>query len=172
MGAPFGNKYWTLAEIKGRAKEFTPQELLDKSIEYFNWVNETPLEAEELVKYKDTYEKVSINKMRAMTIQGLCNYIGIVVKTFHNYGNLTKTLKKKVDATEEEINSAKDYLQVVTYVRQIIYNQKFEGAASGFFNANIIVRDLGLVNKEENTVVVEQPLFPDAHPDERDDDGE
>ena len=32
-------------------------------------------------------------------------------------------------------------------MKEIIYNQKYSGAAAGFFNANIIARDLGLANK-------------------------
>ena len=32
-----------------------------------------------------------------------------------------------------------------------MYSQKFEGAASGIFNANIIARDLGLSDKQDIT---------------------
>jgi hypothetical protein len=45
--------------------------------------------------------------------------------------------------------------------RQIIDNQQFEGAASGFLNPNIIARKLGLSDKQDHTIKSEQPLFPD-----------
>ena len=162
-----GNKYWTYRDWFGTKKKFTPEELFDESNKYFKWCVDNPLLEEQLFNTKFGIKREAVSKMRPFTIQGLCTFLGIVVKTFDNYGKLKKTAE-----TELEHNSANDYLQVVTYVRQIIYNQKFEGAATGFFNANIIVRDLGLVNKEENTLVVEQPLFPEAHPDERESDPE
>lgn len=40
-------------------------------------------------------------------------------------------------------------MEVTTYVEEIIRTQKFEGAAVGAFNANIIARDLGLSDKKE-----------------------
>jgi hypothetical protein len=46
-----------------------------------------------------------------------------------------------------------------------MYAQKFEGAASGAFNANIIARDLGLADKTEMKVTEEQPLFGDGEDD-------
>jgi len=42
-----------------------------------------------------------------------------------------------------------DFLTVITRIEEIIYEQKFTGSASGFFNANIIARDLGLADKKE-----------------------
>lgn len=44
---------------------------------------------------------------------------------------------------------AKDFSSVITRVAEIVYNQKFSGAA-GFFKANIISRDLGLAERSDN----------------------
>ncbi len=38
--------------------------------------------------------------------------------------------------------------------------QKFEGASSGFFNHNIIARDLGLMNQEQMTVQMHEVIVP------------
>ena len=74
--------------------------------------------------------------MRPFTIGGFCNYIDITIETFSQWCK------------------SDDLSDISTRIRQIIRNQKFEGAASGFFNANIIARDLGLKehtdNKNEN----------------------
>lgn len=43
----------------------------------------------------------------------------------------------------------KDFIEVITRVENIIYTQKFEGAAIGAFHANIIARDLGLTDKRD-----------------------
>lgn len=142
MAAPKGNEYYLLRSKDGRDTTYTPDTLLEKANEYFNWCLENPLQEEQIVKYKDYYEKVHINKMRPFSIQGFCNFAEIVEKTFWNYQN-----------TDE-------FLQVTTRIRTIIENQQFEGAAGGFLNPNIIARKLGLVDKSEHTIK-EQPLFGD-----------
>jgi len=131
MGAPKGNEYWKLRSKDGRDKQYpTPLDLLNACNEYFEWVQSNPLKEEQIVKYKDYYEKVDISKMRPFTIQGLCNYIDLSVEGWRKY------------------KQRNDFVDITTRVEQIIYNQKFEGAASGFLNPNIIARDLGLQDKQ------------------------
>ena len=40
-------------------------------------------------------------------------------------------------------------MTVIDDIEKIIYRQKFEGAAAGLLNANIIARDLGLRDKQD-----------------------
>lgn len=131
MGAPKGNEYWKLREKHGTEKTYTPEQLHEKANEYFQWCIDNPLQEEVAYHYQGVITKDTISKMRAFTLKGLCNYLYIVANTFKNY--------------EKE----KDYFTVTTRIRQIIDNQKFEGAASGFLNPNIIARDLGLADKQE-----------------------
>ena len=147
MAAPKGNKYWMLAQgfAKGNTKKFTPEEMQSKILEYFEWVDENPLMEAVIQKKKvdrdhEEIELYPVPKMRPYTIQGLCIYLGISLVTWGVY-------KKR-----------KAYTNIITHAENIIYNQKFEGAASGFFNPNIIARDLGLKDKSEQTII-EQPLF-------------
>jgi len=70
--------------------------------------------------------------MRAMTIIGLCLFLGIDRKTWRNYSKRTK-----------------GFIATTTRVEDIIYEQKFTGASSGLLNPNIIARDLGLQNKQD-----------------------
>ena len=51
--------------------------------------------------------------------------------------------------TNENYN---DFSQVIKQIEKTIYTNKYSGAASGFFNANIIARDLGLVDKQQSSV--------------------
>ncbi|MFC0183379.1 terminase small subunit [Pseudarcicella hirudinis] len=57
----------------------------------------------------------------------------------------------------------KIFLEVITRIEEIVYVQKFEGAAVGAFNANIIARDLGLADKQNidlsTDIVVEYTGF-------------
>ena len=146
MGAPKGNEYWKLRSKDGRDKIFeTPEDLANACNEYFEFVQNNPLYEAQIAKYKDYAELVQVPKMRAMTIQGLCNFIDISVKGFELY------------------ETRKDFIPITTRVRQIIYNQKFEGAAGGFLNPNIIARDLGLQDKQQTEhtgeIIVKPPKF-------------
>lgn len=149
MAAPQGNEYYKLRGKDGRDRIFeTPEDLLKACNDYFQWCQDNPLLETTLQKRKvsrdeEVIERHTLPKMRAYTIHGLCNYLDISVRGFNLY--------------EER----EDFMPVTTRARQIIYNQKFEGAASGFLNPNIIARDLGLVDKKESNVVMEQPMFTD-----------
>ena len=46
---------------------------------------------------------------------------------------------------------SKDFTRVITHVENVIFTQKFEGATVGAYNANIIARDLGLIDHQEIT---------------------
>lgn len=142
MAAPKGNEYYKIRSKDGRDTEYTPEELLEKANEYFQWCLDNPLKQQDVVKYKDNFEFIELNKMRPFSLAGFCNFADIVINTFKNY------------------EKRKDFLTVTTRVRQIIDNQQFEGAASGFLNPNIIARKLGLTDKTEHTIK-EQPLLED-----------
>ena len=141
------NNFWTMRSRHGRDKQYTPELLFKKAKAYFRWCQKNPLKEEQIVKYRDSFERVEVSKLRPFTISGLCNHLDIVVQTFDNYGKLDP--EKDSDAT--------DYLEVVTRIRQVIYTQKFEGAASGFFQQNIIARDLGLADNKKITKEVIKP---------------
>lgn len=142
MAAPKGNEYYKLRSKDGRDRIFkNPEDLLNACNEYFEWCIDNPLKEEQLFHYQGTVVRGEANKLRPFTIQGLCNFIDIASSTFQEY-------EKK-----------EGFSVITTRVRSIIYNQKFEGAAAGFLNPNIIARDLGLSDKQEHKVKTEQPFF-------------
>jgi hypothetical protein len=55
-----------------------------------------------------------------------------------------------------------EFIPVITRIENIIYTQKFEGAAVGAYNGNIIARDLGLTDKREVEKVKKKLTFKDA----------
>jgi len=141
MGAPKGNEYYKLRTKDGRDKIFkTPEDLAKACNEYFDWVIDNPLKEQQLFNYQGVITKDDANKMRPFTLEGLCNFLDIVLITFHQY------------------EKDKDFSYVTSHARQIVENQQFEGAAAGFLNPNIIARKLGL--SEKIHVHQEQPLYP------------
>lgn len=127
-----GNQFWKQRSTHGKKPTFeTPEALESACYEYFQWIEDNPLRAAELVKYQGKGKVKTVPVMRAMTESGLCIFLDISTDTWRNY-------KSKVD-----------YLEVTNKVVDVIYNQKFAGAAAGLLNANIIARDLGLTDKQE-----------------------
>lgn len=136
MAAPKGNKFWELRSKHGRDQLFQSSELLWKSAcEYFEWCETNPLISIEFYG-KDAIE-CRVPKMRPFTWQGLCAYLDCHTQYFYEF-------KKR--------NKDKDFTLVISRIEDIIYRQKFEGAAAGFLNANIISRDLGLSDKIDQNV--------------------
>jgi hypothetical protein len=148
MAAPKGNKFWELRSKHGRDKIFTePETLLQAANEYFEYIDTNPL-------YKSEAKVVSLGQgegsevqivdipiKRPFTLMGLCLFLGVNRKYFIDFEQSLKENNKKDN----------DFSQVLTYIHETIYNQKFEGAASNIFNHSIIARDLGLVDKKDLT---------------------
>jgi hypothetical protein len=56
----------------------------------------------------------------------------------------------------------KEFLSIITRIRLTCDKDMLEGSSAGVYSANIASRLLGLVDKQENTVHIEQPLFGDG----------
>lgn len=130
----YGNRFWEARSTHGRNPIYKkPEDLLDACVQYFQWVEENPLWEAKVFCYQGETTKEVMPKMRAMTISGLCIYIGISPDTWESY------------------YKRPDFIGIAREVSEIIRTQKFEGAAAELLNANIIARDLGLADKRENT---------------------
>lgn len=122
-----GNRFWEARATHGREKIFsTPDLLWTSAVEYFNWVEDHPLEEQKLFAYQGEVSKDTVYKMRAMTMDGLYLFLGIGSSTWTDYKN------------------REEFSEVVSNIEKTIREQKFTGAAADLLNANIIARDLGL----------------------------
>lgn len=109
----------------------SPEEMKLKAFEYFVWLEENKLIENKAFCSQGEVVYAQIEKMRPATQQGLCVFLNIGVSTWHDY-------KKK-----------EQYSEVTKLIESVMYEQKFSGASSGLFNANIIARDLGLKDASE-----------------------
>lgn len=132
MAAPKGNTYWQRVKNWkiGADVKYTPEALWEVAKEYFQHMNNSPLQEE---KVFGTGVRMNIDKMRAMTITSFCVFAQISRSTFDDYSK----------------NEA--YSHVTARIRDIIYSQKLEGAAAGLLESNIIARELGLIDKKDLT---------------------
>lgn len=142
MAAPAGNQFWKLRSKHGRDKLFaTPELLYEEICSHFKWCDENPLIEVDFVG-KDAL-KVEIPKMRAYTLHGLCVYLGVNTRYFNDF-------EKSLVGKEDQLS--KDFSDIITWAREVMYTQKFTAAAANLINANLIARELGIADKKELTL--------------------
>lgn len=140
MAAPKGNQFWKARAKHGRSKIFSsPKQLWDASCEYFQWVDDNPLG--KAIVYQGVASLLPEDLMRAMTLKGLCIFLGVNSVYFNQFES----------ALDLEEKQGKDFSKVIRDIKDIIEVQKFEGASAGLLNANIIARDLGLKDNQDIT---------------------
>lgn len=135
MSAPKKNQFWRLRSKHGRDKLFTSPELLwTAAEEYFLWCDGNPWLKKEAIKSGErTGDIIDIPAARPYSLSGLCLYLGACEVYWWQF-----------KAAEHE-----GFEQVIAAVEQVIETQQFEGAVVGVFNANIISRKLGLVDRQD-----------------------
>jgi len=133
----FGTELWRVCDWNdaGRPKTFnSPNEMMVACNNYFQWVAENSLMEEKTVgQYMGEVLTHKTPRMRAMTIRGLCVFIGITTTGWAEY------------------RKRPEFSLVVQKVETIIYEQKFTGAAAGLLRTDIIAKELGLIDRQDIT---------------------
>lgn len=128
---------------------YNPSELRTMCEMYFQWVYDNPIKEQKTAVYYGkviTYEE---NRLRAMTRQGLCLFLGITPSTFSRW--------KKEDTPLKE---------VVEWAEMVMYEQKFTAAAANVLNQNIVMRELGLAERQIQDTNLPEIIIapPDGEP--------
>lgn len=133
MGAPLNNNFWTLRSKHGRDKIFADATALLEAVgEYFEAVDAAPWHKNEAIKGGDKAGAiVKLPTQQPYTLKGLCHFLDIQYVTWIEY------------------RERSEFKEAIARIEDFVYNQKFIGASVGAFNANIIARDLGLVDKRD-----------------------
>ena len=135
-----GNTLWSLCSAHNRKKLYeSPGLLWEAACEYFKWCDEHPWVKTETTIKGDNIDVKTVPTARPYTIEGWCLY-----------SNASRHWWNEFKAAKHH-----GFLEVTTRIDDIIYRQKFEGATVGTFNANIIARDLGLVDKKDSNVTLD-----------------
>jgi len=165
-GAPLGNQNWKARSKHGRDKIFkTPDLMWDAALEYFSYVDSTPFtEVKPMVVSNgagagSSIEMVEIPRKRPYTLIALCHFLDVNAVYFNQF-------ESELEGKEDELSI--NFSKIVKKIREVIYNQKFEGAASGFFKENLIAKDLGMIAKTEvknenpTQIIIERVIKNDA----------
>lgn len=116
----------------------SPDHLLDLFKEYVKYEAENPMYKIDYVGQLAT--KVVIPLETPITFDG-----------FECYLRDNKVIESHLGHYEDKNNeSYKDYLPIITGIRQNCWVNNFKGAAVGKFNANLIAKKLGLISETKN----------------------
>jgi len=141
-----GNDFWRNRSRHGVEAIFTsPKLLLEAAQEYFDWCQNNPIYKAEWKGFKI----VNVPMMRPVTLGAFALYCGVNDVYFSQFEH-TKTYKGN-----------EDFAKALGSIKQYIYEHKYNGGMVGLFNANLVLRDLGLVEKSEvkNDVPIHAPVF-------------
>ena len=134
-----GNQAWKLRSKHGRDTLFeTPELLWNAACEYFQWCEDNPLFETKAFAFQGVITTKEVPVMRAMTLSQLCFYLNCNEAYF-------RIFKKQISARTSDFNT------VISDIEQVIFDQKFQGASANLLNANIISRDLGLIDRTDFT---------------------
>jgi len=143
--------FWKRRSKHGRNKLFeSPELIMESACEYFQWCDNNPwvsLKTTSNSKESTTEEKPT---QRPYSLLGWFVYIGCSE-------NWLREFKKTAND---------DFLRVIREIETIIANQQWEGASVGAFNANIIARTLGLIDKVESKNINENYNSKELTPEE------
>ena len=123
----------------------TPEKLYELFEKYKTKVHENP-------RYK--YELDRKGEIVPIPLKVPLTMEGFRVFCFNEIGSI----KHYFENTD---NSYAEYLPICTHIREEIRNDQIEGGMVGQYNASITQRLNGLTEKQETTIISEQPLFPD-----------
>jgi len=128
---------WLMRSKHGRNTIFsTPETMWGAACEYFKAVDDNPWYRSEVIKSGENAGQLfAVPVKQPYTIEGLCTFWKTHNQYFYEF---ERNAKEK----------HKEFLDIIAEIRNIIYNQKFSGAASGFFNAQFIGKALGLIDRQ------------------------
>lgn len=125
----------------------SPEQLWEAAVEYFEWNERNPLYQPKTIILEGGGTRLEHTEHeRVMTLEALCLHMNTHRSTLLEMQQMRGAYKGRSDISA-----------VAIHVQEIIRRQKYEGATSGWFNASIISRDLGLVDRvqTENHTITE-----------------
>lgn len=129
-----GRVDWSAYKDNYAAKWTGPDDLWAAATAYFAWAEANPILTEKSATHEGEFITHEEPRARVFTVGALCVFIGL---SSHSYYVIRKD-------KEHHLYPA------VMHIDEVIKTQKYEGAAVGVFNANMIARDLGLAEVQDH----------------------
>lgn len=127
----------------------TPEKMWEYFESYKKWVKSNPIQVQDYVG-KDA-EMVYRTKERPLTIDGFECWC---------YDNeIISDLSQYFANTEQRYT---EYQTICSRIRKAVRTDQIEGGMAGIYNPSITQRLNNLTERTENTIITEQPLFPES----------
>lgn len=137
----YNQTYGTM--IQKRRTLYTPEQLYEMAVKYFTWAEDNAIKAAETASFQGDVSESPVHKVRVFTINGLALFLCV-----------RQTTLMKWRATEE-------YDEVMEFIDNVIYEQKFQLAANGIVNASFIGKEMGI--DKPTTITVESSAVAGAN---------
>lgn len=121
----YNKQYGDIATL-GKQHRYTPEQVFNLAIKYFEWAESNALKAAESSSFQGRTYQDEVNKPRVFTFNGL--------RLFCGWSRCAMEKWKKEPGFSE----------VMEFIESVIYEQKFQLAANGVINAAFIAKDLGV----------------------------
>lgn len=121
--------------LKGRKARYSPEDLADEFKKYIADLEEHQIEVETTYRYQSEESgRRQQNRTQKFArppkiLDFVTRWLGMTHQWWYTLPNGRR---------------GADYAAVIERIKQYCYDVKFDGAVCGFYNANIIARDLGL----------------------------
>lgn len=121
----YNKQYGDIATL-GKQHRYTPEQVFNLAVKYFEWAESNALKAAESSSFQGRTYQDEVNKPRVFTFNGL--------RLFCGWSRCAMEKWKKEPGFSE----------VMEFIESVIYEQKFQLAANGVINASLIGKELGL----------------------------
>ena len=129
----YNKKYGDIITLN-QSHRYTPEQVFDMAIRYFEWAESNALKSAESSSFQGRTYQDEVRKPRIFTLNGL--------RLFNSWS------KCALDKWRKEPG----FCDVMEFIDSVIYEQKFQLAANGVVSANFIGKDLGLDNAPQINV--------------------
>lgn len=134
------------------ATKLTPELLWDLAVAYFQGEAEDTMIKKDFIRSGEQAGKV----IEMTTIRP---FSWVSLDLFLLYHNVRSSI---FDIRINRNDRYPEFREVIERIEHVIYEQKYDGAAIGAYNPQLVIRDLGLADKVDASVKTEQPLFTDT----------
>lgn len=146
--ALYNKQYGDIVKI-GQQHKYTPQQVFELAVRYFEWAESNAIKAAETAAFQGIVTENLVHKVRVFTINGLC--------LFGSFSQAALIKYRKEPG----------FAEVMEFIDSVIYEQKFQLAANGIVNASFIGKEIGIdkpVAVDQSTTIsdVSTEKFKDA----------
>ncbi|HBA6424254.1 TPA: terminase [Escherichia coli] len=131
--ALYNKKYGDIAMVAINRK-YTPEEVFDFAVRYFSWAESAAIKASETASFQGVVTEHLIHKPRVFTLTGLALFMGVNINRFARWRNEA------------------GYSDVMEFIDNVIYEQKYQLAVTGMINSTIVGKELGIDKPQEITI--------------------